>query len=99
MSEITQAVADAVEASRCQQAFASFTGDARCVRISQAMLYHLRLALIVSNAALHQYEVRVGTTPKNADGSINWQAIIQWFITNGPMIMQMVLAIIALFGA
>ena len=65
-----------------------------CSRISETCAEHPRCRKMVEQCTLHAYERDNGPIV----GAVDWQAILEWFLENGPAIMKMILAIIAMFG-
>jgi hypothetical protein len=69
--------------------------QARLDRIVKLLDRNPRLAASVEQSVLHLYERDTGT---KVVGAPNWQVILEWLITNGPMIIQFILSLLTLFG-
>jgi len=91
-------VAPRVDASgkTCQQGFETLAKtNAQCAKVAAFMSAnkHPLINKIIENRCLAAYQsAHPGVT------AIDWQAIINWVITNGPAIMQFVMMLVSLFG-
>ena len=79
----------------CLQAVAEIgKTNVECARIANVMTRHPYVGFTIEHMVLAAYEKANGPIV----GVIDWQAIMQWLITNGPAIMQLIMEIISLFG-
>lgn len=66
----------------------------KCERICDAMARNKRFARAAQERMLAAYEEENGEIV----GAVNWQAILDWFIANGPAIIKFIMSIMALFA-
>lgn len=86
------------QGNTCEQAFASAgEANAECALVAKFMQSkkHPLISKIIENRCLAAYRrAHPGMDMK----AIDWNSIIQWIITNGPAILQFIMALIAAFG-
>jgi hypothetical protein len=66
----------------------------QCAKIGEFMDRRPFIGGILQSLLLHKYQHDTG-----AVGAVDWAAFLTWLTTNMPAILQMVMSILAMFGA
>ena len=85
-----------VSLNACREAFAAAgQQDKRCRRIAEGMARHPRVARMVAHLALERYEEANGAFA--SPEAIDWTKVVDWLITYGPKILQILLMLLVIF--